>query len=255
MKGHPNKEDIWLEFKKIFDCMNTSEDEMHDFLLQYISSSDNFLQFAPAVVSIIDYSTMQYLYLNDYAGSIMEDYRKGGVQFSISNNHPDDNEIVIKQIFPFIRNFLNKISPENYKDYRFSFNFRYKNKDGIYQHYIQHSTYIPDKAGNLRYNFNLGNHLPNSDKIKISLTIEKKEKGNYKQVPIETINVLSKTIFTKRETEVLKLLHEGLNSATIADKLFLSEHTVNNHRKNMLHKTGVVNTPALISYARENGIL
>jgi hypothetical protein len=41
-----------------------------------------------------------------------------------------------------------------------------------------------------------------------------------------------------REMEVLKLISEGLNSEKIADKLFLSIHTVNTHRRNILSKCG-----------------
>jgi DNA-binding CsgD family transcriptional regulator len=249
------EKDIWLEFRKIFDCISTNEDEMHSSLLQHISSLDSFLQFSPAIVFIIDYSTMQYLYFNEYAGSITEDYVKGGIEFSISNNHPEDNKIVINQIFPYIRNFLSEIQPECYKDYKFSFNFRYKNKDGTYQHFIQHSTYIPDKADNLRYNFAIGNNLPYTDEIKITLTIDKKEKGNYRQISIQTLDITSKSIFTKREIEILKLLYKGMSSSSIAELLCLSGHTVNNHRKNMLKKSETSNTTALIRFVQKKNLL
>jgi len=35
----------------------------------------------------------------------------------------------------------------------------------------------------------------------------------------------------------------------IAEKLFLSPHTVNTHRKNILQKLGVNNTAAIVMYA------
>jgi DNA-binding NarL/FixJ family response regulator len=53
----------------------------------------------------------------------------------------------------------------------------------------------------------------------------------------------------KREIEVLKLLGDGLTSEEIAERLFISVHTVKTHRKNMLRKTNKHSTPELLTYA------
>lgn len=53
-------------------------------------------------------------------------------------------------------------------------------------------------------------------------------------------------ILTSRELEILKLIAEGASSKEIAASLFLSVNTVDNHRRNMLKKTGAVDTSALI---------
>lgn len=54
---------------------------------------------------------------------------------------------------------------------------------------------------------------------------------------------------TERELEVLKLLMQELTSREIADRLFISERTVETHRKNLMRKTNSVNTIGLIKYA------
>lgn len=54
-----------------------------------------------------------------------------------------------------------------------------------------------------------------------------------------------------RELEILKLVSEGYNSKQIADKIFLSEFTVNTHRRNMLRKTNQPNVAALITLAKQ----
>lgn len=43
--------------------------------------------------------------------------------------------------------------------------------------------------------------------------------------------------FTAREFEIIMLIKSGLNSEQIAEKLFLSVHTVNTHRRNILAKS------------------
>lgn len=54
---------------------------------------------------------------------------------------------------------------------------------------------------------------------------------------------------SKREIQIIKLVAEGLTSLQIADKLFIAEHTVKTHRKNILRKTGASNTSQLVQLA------
>ena len=56
-----------------------------------------------------------------------------------------------------------------------------------------------------------------------------------------------------REMEIIKLIAEGSSNKEVADKLFLSTHTVTTHRKNIMNKLGVNNTAGLVLFAvREN---
>lgn len=51
---------------------------------------------------------------------------------------------------------------------------------------------------------------------------------------------------TKRELEILSLIQEGVNSVDISKKLFISKHTIDTHRKNILRKTNSTNFIELI---------
>lgn len=55
----------------------------------------------------------------------------------------------------------------------------------------------------------------------------------------------SKEIST-REQEILELLSFGYSSPEIASSLFISPHTVNDHRKALLHKMSVKNVAQMI---------
>ncbi len=61
--------------------------------------------------------------------------------------------------------------------------------------------------------------------------------------------------FTKRELEVLQLVSEGFSNIEIAAKLDISPRTVGGHRNNMLSKSGLKNTAALISFALKNQVI
>ena len=60
---------------------------------------------------------------------------------------------------------------------------------------------------------------------------------------------------TNRETEVLQLICEGLNTEEIATKLAISPLTIKSHKSNLLVKTICKNTPALILFAIKNKIV
>jgi DNA-binding CsgD family transcriptional regulator len=61
--------------------------------------------------------------------------------------------------------------------------------------------------------------------------------------------------FSDREFEILQLLAHGMDSDKIAEKLFLSTHTVNTHRRNLLKKTNKSFTHELVIELMEKGIL
>jgi DNA-binding NarL/FixJ family response regulator len=59
---------------------------------------------------------------------------------------------------------------------------------------------------------------------------------------------------TDRETEVLRLVAKGLSYKDIADRLFLSHRTVQNHVQNTLRKLQLHNRVQLVRYAIEQGL-
>lgn len=61
--------------------------------------------------------------------------------------------------------------------------------------------------------------------------------------------------FSSREIEILELIADGYTNLEIAEKLFTSKRTVEGHRLQMISKTGVRNTAALIKYCLVHGIL
>jgi DNA-binding NarL/FixJ family response regulator len=62
-------------------------------------------------------------------------------------------------------------------------------------------------------------------------------------------------VFSQREREVLELLSQGKSSREIAGRLFITERTVESHRKNMIVKGQVKNTVELIAFASNIGLI
>ena len=75
--------------------------------------------------------------------------------------------------------------------------------------------------------------------------------GALSEVPSEDENYE----LSDREREVLVLVAQGCSSKEIADRLFISIHTVNTHRKNITRKTGIKSVAGLTVYATLHNLL
>jgi DNA-binding NarL/FixJ family response regulator len=64
-----------------------------------------------------------------------------------------------------------------------------------------------------------------------------------------------KELLTTREIEVIRLIASEYTTQETADELFISPHTVESHRKNILRKTNARNMAGLIRYAIEHKIV
>ncbi|MGB3947180.1 MAG: response regulator transcription factor [Bacteroidia bacterium] len=60
---------------------------------------------------------------------------------------------------------------------------------------------------------------------------------------------------TKREKEIIQLIAKEYSNAQIAEQLFISERTVETHRKNIFHKLNVKSVVGLVKYAIENKLI
>lgn len=60
---------------------------------------------------------------------------------------------------------------------------------------------------------------------------------------------------TPREVEIIQLIAEGKSTAEIAELLYLSPHTINSHRKNILRKMQIKSPAELIVKALDMGIV
>lgn len=60
---------------------------------------------------------------------------------------------------------------------------------------------------------------------------------------------------SEREKDVIRLIAEGLNTSEMADKLCISTHTIDSHRKNILSKLEVKNSAGVIRFGIQTGIV
>jgi DNA-binding NarL/FixJ family response regulator len=70
-----------------------------------------------------------------------------------------------------------------------------------------------------------------------------------------TNDFLKKYQLTNREIEIIRKIAQGLTTKEIAVELFVSEFTINSHRRNICRKLNIYTPVGLINFAREHGII
>lgn len=60
---------------------------------------------------------------------------------------------------------------------------------------------------------------------------------------------------TDREIQVIKLIAQEFSTKEISEELFVSVHTIESHRKNIMKKLGIKNTIGLVKYALKNKLI
>jgi DNA-binding CsgD family transcriptional regulator len=178
----------------------------------------------------------------------------------------DDLEVVLDTVSRTLR-FLYLQSPEERQDYKLGFDFRIRRADGRLVRLLQQVVVLEqDARGNIWLVLAVNDLLPGgSEEEPTRRSLRHLRNGkSYLFVPGEAeegggTEAASagpgRPELTKREIEVLGLVAVGLASREIADRLYISAATVNNHRQRILSKTGARNSSEAVRYATRLGIL
>ena len=136
-----------------------------------------------------------------------------------------------------------------------SSNFRFRNITGNYTNQlIQCYLFFCPVPNNTVYLFNLKTDISWCKKIKNGIHYYIGNDLSYFRYPDNEL-LMTGIILSNREFEILRLIHVGFNSKQIAEKLFLSTHTIYTHRNNILNKTGKAHISDVIFDLEEQGLL
>lgn len=171
--------------------------------------------------------------------------------------HPDDIDFVAKAETVSTNFFYNKVGHEKMLNYKVSYSFRFRLKNGEYALFNHQSLMLSlDDNGGLGKSLNIHtriDHLSNLNTYKISFIGLNGEPSFMNLNPDgENLDVEE---FSKREIDIIKLIGNGLSNAEIAEKLFISVLTVKKHRNNILAKSDSRNTAQLIKNCILQGII
>ena len=166
--------------------------------------------------------------------------------------HPEDRDMVER----LMRATLMFASENNVsKDVAFFLTYRIRKKDNTYVKVLRQSTTFDlDEEGKIISNLSMLSDisfLNTANKVEWKFDAPGLDKEEFRKYVTKEY----KGFFSERETEIIHLVDKGWSSKQIAEKLFLSKHTVDTHRRKILNKAHCKNAVELINFCKHNGIL
>lgn len=218
------------------------------------------------MIYLVDYTSGKYLLASEATklmiGYNAEEFLSGGLDLVMDKYHKADFKLFNSKIFPDRMKILEKIPPAEHDKYIFSYTFRVKHKNGETITLLQRNSFIKsDEDGKPLVSFGVITDVTHFAKENpVIQTVEKSDSGCFgaPAVPFHKQSYYlheEDAMFSTREIEVLRWMAEGYTSKEIAARLFISEFTVINHRKNMMLKCGLNNVATLIRYSLQNKII
>lgn len=168
--------------------------------------------------------------------------------------HPDDlkrNELGVAKLFKS----AHEIFVEKQGELLLSTNFRFRDITGNYvNQLVQCYLFYSPLPNDTVYMVNINTDIEWSKKPRHNFHYYIGKKMSNFRYPDEKLLQIGHS-FTDREFQIIRMVQAGLSSDQIAERLFLSRHTVNKHRKNILDKTGKAHISELIYELHEWGLL
>jgi DNA-binding CsgD family transcriptional regulator len=178
-----------------------------------------------------------------------------GPKYFLSFFHPDDLPLWLNISKELMDYTSDKVDFDDRKKLLFTYNFRIKNASGKYQNILAHLTPIefdtfgtPVMAISHYTIVGEGDYKPLIGAIKILNKKNVYETLFYKNYSHEALS----NKVSKREIDIIQELALNKSSKEIADRLCISSHTVDQHRRNILKKLNFKSTGELIQYCKTN---
>lgn len=140
-------------------------------------------------------------------------------------------------------------------DLQLSLTYRRKRKDGSYIHLLcQLSVHEVGSRGNLLKSFT---RLTDISYLNLNTPVSWsiRSRNMAEEEVSKSIHDLFINPFTKREIEVIKEIEKGGSNQEIADRLFISRHTIATHRKNIFRKCNCNTVLDLLLYCKKLDII
>lgn len=234
-----------------YGATNTVTEFKEEVLAQQIPVLKNFTNgLGVRAMSIFDIEEQQFLYVDEniekVSGLPREAYLEKGIKYLFSRLSYDNIPYLISSTL-HERKFLSKLAASEYSNYIINREYSFRTKTSrrwILQQIVKHL--LNDKGDifaivTIETNID---HLKSDRKFRYYIYNHKENKIVYpkRQVQID----VSLNSLTEREKEILDLIALGCKNQQIADKLFISFHTVRTHRKNIFKKLNCKNVVELI---------
>lgn len=205
---------------------------------------------------LFDLISAEFKHVSDDITQVLGyDSKQITAEFFVSKIHPDDIHTFLNFEVAVVQFFKN-LPPDKLTKYKVMYDYRVEDINGKYVRILhQVMVYQVDFQKTL---VSLGlhtdiSHIKKDNKQSLSFIGMDGEPSYYDYTVAQVYK--PRSIFTKREQEILAYLLQGESIDSIGNKLSLSSSTVNTHRRNILDKTYCKNNIELAVKVISEGLL
>lgn len=216
----------------------------------------------PFYYYLMDFSRLEIVYMDPSVEEMLGIPAEGIKITDLSLRlHPEDIPHFLnceKMASTFLLQHLPK---EKIPLYKVSYCFRVRDKEDNYRLMLHQALTISvDEQGSIGKVIGVHtdiSHFVSKNNHKLSF-IGLQGEPSYLGLEVDTGDFdlsLEEKPFSKREMEIIRLLADGYSAHEVAEKLYLSYHTIRTHRQNILKRLECRNTVQLIAKCIRNGYI
>jgi DNA-binding CsgD family transcriptional regulator len=249
-------------YAEVFRTNKNYYNEIIDIHISRLAEIDNILPPSATFIMLTNTSTYTYEFISkniQYAtGLSKEELYIGGIKYFISLVHKDDVQVWVMALRDLMTFCMTEIEESNRLKANFQYNYRVEVRTDKVINIVENQIpLVLDEHG--KPIIGLGHFTVYDDGVPTPVKASARvlnDKDEY-----ETIYTRNYGIqfllggLSNREQDILRLMALGKTSKEIGDKLFISHHTVDTHRRKILQKLGISSTSEIITYCRDNRLI
>ena len=249
-------------YQDVFNCGVVLEDIVKKHIDTHLLI-DGYLPDSAAFFYVVKYPDGKYNFLGKQqehvSGYSNEEFTEKGVELFLQSIHPEQIDLILHGVYPDITAFLLSLTDNQAKkSVLIQYNYQFRRKDGSYINLLEH-VHVLELDNDGRPAVVLGNviMLQNTEMLPLRLTIKRFGQKEVSETVYSKVysTLQSKQNITNREVEILRHLATGKTSKEIGQRLFISQHTVDTHRRSLLRKLDCKTVVELTKVAFQNALL
>jgi DNA-binding CsgD family transcriptional regulator len=243
-------------YNKIFETYPKVDIEEH---IKKLIELDYFYPYNSTFYCITNTALQNFEYISKNftacTGLSRDRMMEGGMDYFWTLFHPEDIKLWLKSLTNLMKFTMTVLDDEQRKRMSYTWNYRIKNASNKYVNIIQNTTPLQfDDAK--KPIIGMAHYTVLDGDMQMDICASAKylnDKNEYETLFYENVSSQKLLdIVSNRERDIIRLIITKNTSEAIAEKLNISIHTVNTHRRNILKKINIDSTYELISYFKSN---
>lgn len=227
--------------------------------IEKIIEMDTFLPYSSTFFCITNTQDLSFEFISkNYKASLglnPNELKENGMRYFWNRIHPDDVDAWLKALNKLMEFTLNEIPVVKRQDASYTWNFRFKNAQNVFVNIVQNTTPLIFDSENKPI-IGLAHYTVLHPDVKLDISASAKllnDKQEYETIYFDSFSQkLLHDGVTNRERDIIRLLILDKSSKEISEKLNISPHTVDTHRRNILKKLEISSTGELVGILKLN---